>query len=415
MRLLWVCNFKPAVLTDTVQIDTAGWLSGLLGGLQKIAGVELDVVYPYSYTTQWEWAGNVRTKGITSNKKLLSYDTLFEQQISALLKEQSYDCIHIWGTEYPHALATVMACHILNIGHKVLISIQGLCGICAQHYMAGLANIPTTFRDAVKRDSVKEQKRKFEIRGNFETKAISLCKHITGRTDWDEICTKQINPNRRYYYCNEVLREGFYKEQWHQEQCVPCRIFTSQAYYPIKGLHYLLEAMLLLRSQGKQVELYIAGGDITATSPIRTSGYGAYIKKFIQKNKMQEYVHFTGQLTQDGMIEQYKKANVFVLPSAIENSPNSLAEAMMLGTPCVAADVGGVKDMLLHKKEGYIYQSDAPYMLAGYIDKLLEDPALADAFSNSARQRALSDHDVQKNANKMMEIYRCISIGQEED
>ena len=66
------------------------------------------------------------------------------------------------------------------------------------------------------------------------------------------------------------------------------------------------------------------------------------------------------------MCEQYLKANVFVLPSAIENSPNSLGEAMMLGTPTVVSDVGGVKNMIDHEKEGYVYQPDASYMIAYY-------------------------------------------------
>ena len=69
------------------------------------------------------------------------------------------------------------------------------------------------------------------------------------------------------------------------------------------------------------------------------------------------------------MKERFLKSNVFVSPSTIENSPNSLGEAMLLGIPCISSDVGGVKNLLKHEEEGYVYQTDAPYMLAYYVKK----------------------------------------------
>jgi glycosyltransferase involved in cell wall biosynthesis len=109
-----------------------------------------------------------------------------------------------------------------------------------------------------------------------------------------------------------------------------------------------------------------------------------------------------------GMKDAYLDSNVFVLPSTIENSPNSLGEAMLLGVPCVAADVGGVTTMMTHDTEGYIYQSTAPYMLAHNIklDFAMEENAAG--MGLAARAHALDTHDPETNLQDLLSIYRVI-------
>lgn len=80
------------------------------------------------------------------------------------------------------------------------------------------------------------------------------------------------------------------------------------------------------------------------------------------------------------MLERLLKTHVFLLPSAIENSSNSLGEAMLLGMPCVASNSGGTQDILEHKKEGYLYPYTEPAMCAEYISKIFENDELACKF-----------------------------------
>jgi glycosyltransferase involved in cell wall biosynthesis len=122
-------------------------------------------------------------------------------------------------------------------------------------------------------------------------------------------------------------------------------------------------------------------------------------------------VVFTGILDEKQMCERYLKSHVFVCPSSIENSPNSLGEAMILGVPCVASDVGGVIDLLTHREEGFVYQTDAPYMLAHYVCEIFANDDLALQFSKKARIHAIKTHNKEENTKRMMEIYREI-IGQ---
>jgi len=81
---------------------------------------------------------------------------------------------------------------------------------------------------------------------------------------------------------------------------------------------------------------------------------------------------------------------------------------MILGVPCVASYVGGVPDMLKHGEEGFIYQTDAPYMLAHYVCEIFENEDLALSFSKEAREHALKTHDRETNTKRLIEIYNSI-------
>ena len=117
---------------------------------------------------------------------------------------------------------------------------------------------------------------------------------------------------------------------------------------------------------------------------------------------------FLGYLSEGEMCERYLKSHVFVSASSIENSSNSVAEAMLLGMPIVASAVGGVPDMLEDRKEGFLYQSDASYMLAHYIMKMFDNDEIAKEYGLAARKRALYAHDRDLNNQKLVEIYEKV-------
>ena len=99
-------------------------------------------------------------------------------------------------------------------------------------------------------------------------------------------------------------------------------------------------------------------------------------------------MEFKGALTATQMKEEYLKSNVFVMPSSIENSPNSLGEAMSLGVPIVASYVGGIPDMVEHKKSAFLYDFTEIHMLAHYICSIFADDNLAAELGNNAIARA---------------------------
>jgi glycosyltransferase involved in cell wall biosynthesis len=174
----------------------------------------------------------------------------------------------------------------------------------------------------------------------------------------------------------------------------------------------MLEAMPLILNRFPDAKLYIGGGNITKSDTIwdklKRTSYGKYIEELIRRYSLESCVEFTEILDEKQMCQRYLKSNVFVCPSSIENSPNSLGEAMILGVPCVASDVGGVADMLNHREEGFVHQTDAPYMLAHYVCEIFANDELALQFSVKAKEHAMRTHDPQTNLNTLLEIYEQI-------
>ena len=333
----------------------------------------------------------------------------------SILQNESPDIIHIWGTEYAHSYWVAEACKTMGLLNRTIVSIQGLVSIIADYYYGDLprwAYIIPTVKEILRRTSLQKEKRQFISRGHQEEECLKLIPNVIGRTDWDEACTREINPKRKYFKCNETLRNTFYHTSWSIHTIRRHSIFCSQAYYPIKGFHKVLEAARILRAQGFQDLVVYTTGKNRSKPNLRDylsfSTYDRYLYKLIKKYNLEQNVFFLGDLSEEEMCDRYTRSHVFVSASAIENSPNSLGEAMLLGVPAVASDVGGVKNMLTHGVDGYVYPFDDEHLMAEYIRRLFISDKLAETFSTHAREHALQTHDRENNYFTMMNIYQSI-------
>lgn len=361
------------------------------------------------------------------------YDESLEPQIDAILKDFQPDIVHIFGTEFPHSLAMVRT---FNRPERTLVGIQGLCGVIADKYMADLPESvqnDLTFRDKLKHDSIRQQQEKYYLRAANEKKIIEGAGHITGRTAFDKRETARINPGAVYHHMNETMRSNFYEGRWSEKDRVIHSIFLSQGDYPLKGLHYVLQAMPEILEKYPDAHVYVAGNSIfgkidrrTVTAAddegtvitgskyplfMRISAYGKYLKKLISQNHLKKHVTILGKLNAEQMKEQYLKCNVFICPSAVENSPNSLAEAMLLGVPVIAADVGGIPSMLDNNREGIIYKGGDVHQLAKAVIDMWDEPVISGVYGDNGYKRAHIDHDPDRNFERLKEIYREIATG----
>lgn len=415
MKILWIVNTifpYPAEKMYMKATPFGGWIKGLAEELKEMENINLSVATVYNGKNIKKLDDGSIVYYLIPGAPAIKYNVKLEKYWKKINEDCKPDLVHIHGTEFAHGLAFKNACPDV----KCIVSIQGLVSVCSDVYNANISSKEIikniTLRDIIKMDNIFQQKEKFRMRGKNEKELIRKADAILGRTTWDYANTIYINEAKKYYTLNETLRSEFYKYEWNINNIEKHSIFSSQASYPIKGLHYLLKAIAILKNKYPDIKLYIAGQNILENSTLKErmkrTGYAKYLTKLVKKYKLENHVVFTGILNEKQMIERLLKTNVFVLPSAIENSSNSLGEAMLLGMPCVASNTGGTMDMLEHKKEGFLYPYTEPAMCAKYIGTYFEDDGLCKMYGEEAKKVALKRHNRKNNTKKIIEIYNEI-------
>jgi glycosyltransferase involved in cell wall biosynthesis len=227
-----------------------------------------------------------------------------------------------------------------------------------------------------------------------------------GRTEWDRAVLLAFNPQAHYFSCNEALADPYYTLEWHAEAAGGAVIYSTSSGNYYKGSLLLARAVDLLKQRGwKQIQLHLAGIN-------RSYDAGKILVKFIRAHHLEENILLFERLTPGEITEQMLGAAVYVHPSHIDNSPNSLCEAMLMGLPCIAANVGGIPSLVRDSQDGLLYHDRDAYMLADRIAQLLNDRPLAARLGARARQTALARHDREQIAQRTVAIYRQVITSQ---
>lgn len=414
MKLMILCNMVPGAIRVAMGKKDNGsglWLDHVLSDLVKIPDINISVLCRGDSEITGEVSSKLSFMVFREEKPQIYYAELEQKFINAITSFEP-DVIHIWGTEYGHTLAMVNAAERKNLLDHVVLSIQGLISVYTPCYEAGLPRRVVhsqTIRDLLRHDGILQQKKVYGIRGELELQALSKARHVIGRTHWDYYWTEKINPKRVYHFCNETLRDAFYSDSWNYSACQKHSIFASSCAYPIKGFHFLIEALAEVIKQYPDATVTVPGGGYypkNLKDSLRMQAYQRYMLKLTNRLGLKEKVFFTGHLTEEGMKAQMMRANVFVLPSVIENSPNSLGEAMLLGVPCVASDVGGVSTMIT-PEEGIIIRDSSE--LAQAIMKIFAMQDKAEQMGELAAKHARMTHNPEKNLKDLLAIYEQIA------
>jgi glycosyltransferase involved in cell wall biosynthesis len=118
---------------------------------------------------------------------------------------------------------------------------------------------------------------------------------------------------------------------------------------------------------------------------------------------LERHMLFAGQV--DEVQPFYSLADVLVLPSHSEGSPNVLLEGMMARVPIVATAVGGVPEMVRDSESALLVKPRNPRAMAEAISRLLVDKSLAQQLASKAHSSVLLRHSQESRLRSLVEIY----------
>ena len=426
MKILWITNILFPDICKELGISapvTGGWMHSSAMALQK-CGCNIDLAVASLYSgrelkvskingiTYYCLPSSFQSSYIKKNLYRLfgnqnTYDRKLEEHWRQIKNAFQPDVVHIHGTEFTHGLAYLRSCGSEN----VVASIQGLVSVIAR-YGDGLVSKELK-RNRTLIDYIHPSlEKQFCRRGIFEQEYLERLKYIIGRTDWDKVHALAVNPGLKYFFHNETLRSEFYDHSWDIHQCERHSIFLSQAASPIKGIHFVIKALPYIIRKYPDVKVYVGGKDITSKkgleNKLKFTAYPKYVCSLIKRLNLEKYFVFLGTLDEKNMVQRYLKTHIFICPSTIENSPNSLGEAQLLGVPSVASYVGGIPNMIVDGASGLLYRCEEHEMLADQVCRIFDNDDLALHLSTEGKKVASERHDRKKNALRLCEIYREI-------
>lgn len=400
MKILWISYF-------------GSWTLPLLDRIKQ--GNTVGIIVPGYHTH----TSNYQRDGITfyevAFKKGICHKTMtpavFNQYYKQIIEQFQPDLIHVHGTE--KNLAQIQQ-FIPNI--PVVISIQGLLTgykNYAYNYLtpSGLGRF-TTLKNLLGRGGIRMMYKVFCNGYSYETDILNNGKYFIGRTDWDKSHVLLHNPRAQYFHGEELLREEFYRQSasWNTQHCVRHSIFMTASINPIKGMHLAIQVIHLLKQHYPDIQLSVPGiGNIKRLSNrLWGEEYAVYCLHLIHKYNLEGNINLLPRLNEKEMVKELQKANVFLSPTSIDNSPNAVGEASMIGTPIVVTPVGGIPSIFQDEREVLFAPAGDPYMMAYQIKRLFENDELAISLSKNAYQKAIKRHDRESTALQYLQIYQKV-------
>lgn len=235
-----------------------------------------------------------------------------------------------------------------------------------------------------------------------EERILRGCKYFMGRTNWDYALSQLYAPSSHYYKCWEALRtvfiDGTFK--WKPDKSRKKYIIVSTGPSRLKGMDVILKTAKLLKEySGIDFEWRIIGADMMHLSEHERKWGIDSIKNSVRP---------LGVLDGDAVCRELLDCDLYVLPTYIDNSPNSVCEAMCLGVPVVSTLTGGLPSLIDNHRTGELVPCNDPYTLAYTLRMLLPDIDKRMQYGKTAREIALQRHNPDGILNMLKNIYMDI-------
>jgi glycosyltransferase involved in cell wall biosynthesis len=419
MRVLWLVNIPlPPVRArqGLPPLPGGGWLSATLTALVSEAR-DLKVVCasrawpapdPFEcdgvrYVTLPLGRSEGRWRDVLSNWATREDGASLEAEMRGLIADTRPDLIHLHGTERPYAHAVLRAAGPI----PVLVSLQGSVSECAAHFYEGLAPADVIFDVAslefVKGRGLVHEWRQLQRAAVREVETLKEVSDVSGRTDWDREMAARTNPRARYWHMDEALRKPFYEARWRGPAEPEPTLVAITSAAPYKGIDVLLRGFARIRGR-RTCHLRIVGR-------IEGTALWPSLRRLEAGLGLTGAVDWAGERSATEVAEILSACSAAVCASRVENSSNSVCEAMLVGAPLVASRTGGIPSLVTHDRDGLLFAAGDDQALASAVLSVLEDDDLARRLGAEGARTASVRHDRSSVANRMLEVYSALTSG----
>lgn len=412
MRVLWIGGFGLKSLNDnnTSGYNGGGWLASLKKEIIKCSDVTLGIAFCKEHIFQKVVQDNIsyyvvpnyhksrkdkfldlmHIKDVTRDEIQWSH---YENQLKMVIDDFKPDVIEIFGSEFYFSLAARVSKHIPTVLH-----FQGILSLYIYIFLPpGISK----WQYIMSGKGLKGKYNNFQYlaywqRSAYREKAVlKAVPHVIGRTDWDKQAIAVLNPNAKYHYGGEILRDVFYENK---ERTIPSKITISStiSFPTYKGYDVILKVANILKNELHLDFVWNVYGNINPD----------FMEKQVGLRHEGVDVRLCGVASPTQLRDALLESTMYFHPSYTENSPNSVCEAQILGVPVVASRVGGTDSLVEHGKTGFLYPVTDPYIAAYYIMYLVDNPDVNIAIGKAAKQVATARHDKKKIVNELMETYQ---------
>lgn len=417
MKVLWITYDVFDYLKSSIKGKPSigrPWVQPLFENLIKSEGITLATLTPVLDGYYQKIILNSSTHFIIPKDN--NYLKISSEMVKGFLSVINYfkpDIIHIHGTEINYGLLR----KYVDLSIPIICSIQGIIPPCSFFLKQSVSNINykryRSIKNILGKGGIDGAIRYWKKYTPIEKEIFQKNQYFIGRTVWDKAYLNAYNPNATYYHGEELLRPSFYSTKWDINTCERHRIFISSSAYSLKGFHVLLKAAGILKMKYPNLKIVSPLSSLKQDRSklidlLISEDYSNYLKQEIKKQGLENNLELKHNLSEVDMAQEYKRAHIFVMPSFLENSPNSLGEAMLVGTPSVVTPVGGILSIIQSEVSSIVFPADDHIVMAYQIDRLFSDDDLAIGISINAKIVASKRHNITNTVSQYKDIYESV-------
>jgi len=403
-KVLWFSP-TPALYSNKVWgHNGGGWITSLQNIVQSAKDIDLGIAFESAQDAPNEIFDSVKYYPIVGDfgirekfKQDNKLKKLLDKSIT-IINDFNPDIIHLFGSEQWYGLL------VNHTNIPIVIHMQGsLPSYYNARYPVGMSIWNKIFST---KTSLIQKLMAFRIDATFHKNALQeerILKgnhYFMGRTHWDKAIVNFYNPTSNYFVCQEALRESFINadRKWEYKESKKIKLISVISGPLYKGVDVILKTAKLLKDNTKlNFEWNICG-----------TGNCALIESTYNIKARDVNVHILGVLSEDKLTEQLLNSSFYIHPSYIDNSPNSVCEAQVLGIPIIATNVGGVSTLIKDKETGFLVPANDPLMIASIIIDNCNNKELSQQISEASIESAMQRHNPQKIKENLTSIYNQI-------